>query len=633
MDTCSESRTDLPSIEFLPEPLEEFRRSLDDCLDPDEPGMKKGASFTDVLSEADAAKVPTWKPRRSEVFALAADDSVNVASVCATAMAWGGMNLRHWKLLWDSNDGACEAQWLKVAQRIRNGDLNRADAYDDFRALKKEGKLKGMGPAYFTKLIYFLTRRDGTVRKPADIMDRWAGSSINLLTGSNTVLLDGTRSWKRSKDGLKVSYGFTVSDANTGDDYEAFCTVVDRLAADFCFCVDQVDCALFSIVENRPGTWRRYVEAQEETLLCAMDRTPRKTEDTSDGGGSGAQERVSGQITGGVLDAPDEGAKAQASPVSVRGIPDDVVSRAQGCLLGQIAGDSLGSLVEFKDASTIRSMYPDGVRELADGGEWGTLAGQPTDDSEMALALARSLVRNGAFSIDDVHASYVRWKKSRPFDMGNATRRGLEGDPILDSEANGALMRVSPLGIFGWRMNPEALAKLAAEDAALTHPHRICQQVSGLYVTAIAEAIREGLAPSTVFDRMATRAEQWNVDEAIRNRIEHAETRRPAEYYHQMGWVLTAFQNALYELLHAPTLEEGVISTVQCGGDTDTNGAICGALLGAVYGRDAVPGQWVDCILQCRSTTETTQPRPREYWSDDALELAEQLLSAGAQTE
>ena len=313
-------------------------------------------------------------------------------------------------------------------------------------------------------------------------------------------------------------------------------------------------------------------------------------------------------------------------------IPEDVLSRAQGCLLGQIAGDSLGSLVEFKRASTIRKLYPDGVQELADGGVWGTLAGQPTDDSEMALALARSLVRNGGFSIQDVHASYVRWHDSDPFDIGGTTVCGLRGNPILDSQANGALMRVSPLGIFGWSMKPEALAKLAAEDAALTHPHRICQQVSGLYATAIAEAVREELAPRTVYDRMAARAEQWDVDEAIRERIEEAENHRPPEYYHQMGWVLTAFQNALYELLHARTLEEGVTKTVHCGGDTDTNGAICGALLGAVYGRDAVPDQWAGRIAKCRPTAETTQPRPREYWPDDALHLAEDLIRAGART-
>ena len=71
-------------------------------------------------------------------------------------------------------------------------------------------------------------------------------------------------------------------------------------------------------------------------------------------------------------------------------IPEGVVRRAQGCLLGQVAGDSLGSLVEFKDASAIRKLYPDGVRELADGGVWDTLAGQPTDDSEIRRAATLS---------------------------------------------------------------------------------------------------------------------------------------------------------------------------------------------------------------------------------------------------
>ena len=329
------------------------------------------------------------------------------------------------------------------------------------------------------------------------------------------------------------------------------------------------------------------------------------------------------------LDALYDQAKQEMTPSTLSDIPEGVRNRAQGCLLGQIAGDSLGSLVEFEHASTIQALYPTGVRELADGGVWNILAGQPTDDSEMALALARSLVRNEAFSIDDIRASYVRWCRSGPFDIGRTTRCGLGGKPILDSQANGALMRISPLGVFGWRMAPEALAKLAAEDAALTHPNPVCQQVNGLYATAIAEAIREGHPPTAVYDRMAARATQWDVDHAIRERIEQAQIRRPQEYSRQMGWVLTAFQNALYELLHASTLDKGVIDTVRCGGDTDTNGAICGALLGAVYGRDAVPEQWVERIMKCRPTAETTQPRPEEYWPDDALRLAEDLLQAG----
>jgi ADP-ribosylglycohydrolase len=73
----------------------------------------------------------------------------------------------------------------------------------------------------------------------------------------------------------------------------------------------------------------------------------------------------------------------------------DMLSRAQGCLLGQLAGDSLGSVVEFRVPDDIRREYPKGVRELADGGTWNTIAGQPTDDSEMALSLARMLADQG----------------------------------------------------------------------------------------------------------------------------------------------------------------------------------------------------------------------------------------------
>ena len=277
MDTCSKSKAILPSSDFIEEPWGIFRESLDDCLNPDDEGRKTGAVFRNALSKEDAAKVPiwkpTWKPRRSEIFALAAANcrSVKIEGVCAAAMAWGGMHLRHWRLLWEKSDG----KWLDVAQCIRDGKLNRAEAYEELDRLRKGNELPGMGPAFFTKLIYFLTRGNDREGKPAYIMDRWAASSVNLLTGSNRVLLDGTWMWKRPKDGLDVSYSFTVSDANTGDDYEAFCTAVDRLAADLCLCVDQVDCALFSEGEDGPETWRKYVKTQGQKLLGAMNRDRR----------------------------------------------------------------------------------------------------------------------------------------------------------------------------------------------------------------------------------------------------------------------------------------------------------------------------------------------------------------------
>jgi len=82
------------------------------------------------------------------------------------------------------------------------------------------------------------------------------------------------------------------------------------------------------------------------------------------------------------------------------------VEKAQGVLLGQVIGDSLGSRVEFKSAEEIGKLFPRGVRELADGGPYHTIAGQPTDDSEMALTLARTILRHHGFERDKVLDAY-----------------------------------------------------------------------------------------------------------------------------------------------------------------------------------------------------------------------------------
>ena len=116
------------------------------------------------------------------------------------------------------------------------------------------------------------------------------------------------------------------------------------------------------------------------------------------------------------------------------------VNRAQGCLLGQLAGDALGSLVEFQSLEEIRRNYPDGVRELADGGTRSTIAGQPTDDSEMALLLARMLTERGVYDPDAALRAYQFWLDSDPFDCGMTIATGLRGYPNLYRQANEAMM-------------------------------------------------------------------------------------------------------------------------------------------------------------------------------------------------
>lgn len=301
------------------------------------------------------------------------------------------------------------------------------------------------------------------------------------------------------------------------------------------------------------------------------------------------------------------------------------LERAQGCLMGQIAGDSLGSLVEFQTPAMVAQKYPEGPNQLADGGTWNTLAGQPTDDSEMALALARQLVEDGGYDSSRVLAAYRAWHQSGPFDIGTTTSKGLKGQPDGGSQANGSLMRCSPLGLA---YPPDELALVAPADSALTHPHPLCGDCCRIFT----QTISRGIAGSSVAAALEQALAGASAD--TRELLTSALQEPPKDFVSQMGWVRIAFTNAFYWLAQERPLEEALVWTVRQGGDTDTNAAIAGALLGAFQGLAAIPRQWQLSVLTCRpdrANRRSHQPRPRTYWPVDVLNLAELLLEVRPQ--
>jgi ADP-ribosyl-[dinitrogen reductase] hydrolase len=296
------------------------------------------------------------------------------------------------------------------------------------------------------------------------------------------------------------------------------------------------------------------------------------------------------------------------------------LARAQGCLLGQVIGDSLGSRVEFKSAAEIRKLFPDGVRDLADGGVFHTIAGQPTDDSEMALTLARTILRQGRYEREKVLDAYRDWLQTRPVDIGETTERGLLGLHTTESESNGSLMRVSPIGIYA-AGDPARAAATARIDSALTHPNPVCLDACAAFCAAIAVGIA-GASREEMVEAALAHCTGAAREAIMRDAL-------PSDFQAHRGWVLIGLQNAFYQLRHSSNVEEAIIGTVGCGADTDTNAAIAGALLGSFFGKEAFPWRWTRAVLACRPLAEAGAPRPRpiEYWPDDLLELAEALNS------
>jgi hypothetical protein len=230
-----------------------FRSSLDRVPKQDLIGGKNAKLFAAGLPGAAWDDLPLGLISRSQVFDLCAAKSVPIATLCAAIFAWGGMHLEN------RNRLIKDLSWLDVAQDIRDGNLSRKSAFDAFRVLRRRKKLSGLGPAFFTKLIYFLSPR-ASAPPYAYIMDQWASRTVNLLVGCNVVLLDviDVSRWEANGTSVKCTTTYSVSDNNTGDHYENFCLQMDGLSLKCGTGPEQVDRAAMGEGDT---SWRSYLEA------------------------------------------------------------------------------------------------------------------------------------------------------------------------------------------------------------------------------------------------------------------------------------------------------------------------------------------------------------------------------------
>lgn len=294
-------------------------------------------------------------------------------------------------------------------------------------------------------------------------------------------------------------------------------------------------------------------------------------------------------------------------------------NRARGCLMGLMCGDALGAPVEFHDPDDVFSYYPDGITGMVDG--WGTTdersQGQITDDSEMAIALLRSLLNENGFNSLAVRAQYIDWLSTDPDDVGVTIRTALDGKYNAESQANGALMRVAPVALYAI-LHPECdWQTIADRECRITHIHPRCVHANILFVESLILAI-QGYSPREIYTTACRRAEEIG-DIPLLSRLRAAETEEP-EYHPQAGWVEIAFQCAYYWLLHARDYASAMCCIVNQCGDPDTNAAIAGALLGAVFGLEGIPQEWQQDVLYAPSD------RPTRYRASRAMELLDELF-------
>ncbi|MCM8748419.1 ADP-ribosylglycohydrolase family protein [Thermomicrobiaceae bacterium CFH 74404] len=279
--------------------------------------------------------------------------------------------------------------------------------------------------------------------------------------------------------------------------------------------------------------------------------------------------------------------------------------RFRGCLAGLAVGDALGATVELCSASEIRARF--GVHREIIGGGWLSLApGEVTDDTEMALCIARSIVELGRVEPGDIARRFVEWFLRGPKDVGTTVARVLSriaaGERWEEAAervyraapyraaGNGSLMRTAPVALFhAWR--PRELVQASLEVSRITHAHPEAMWACVALGQAIATAIQANAAPAEALLAAAAAVPE----PAVRRAVEDAPALDP-ETAATSGYVLNTLRIALWAVSCHGSFEDAVVAAVNLGGDADTAGAVTGALAGARAGITGIPQRWLGVL-------------------------------------
>ncbi|NMX20998.1 hypothetical protein C5S30_00875 [ANME-1 cluster archaeon GoMg4] len=284
-------------------------------------------------------------------------------------------------------------------------------------------------------------------------------------------------------------------------------------------------------------------------------------------------------------------------------VKTDLKSKFTGALIGTAVGDALGAPVEGWSMEQVRSVYSERKR-------WKMSYGRYTDDTELMIGVAESLIRNKGFNGADMARTFVRnYDAKRGYGPGStgALKRIKEGESWDEaskklfggegSYGNGAAMRIAPIGLFYYD-NADKLREIAYKSCQITHSHELGKAGAALQAFAVALAVRgqkesmlselKNFAQNNVYEDKIRRVEALILDK---------DATPKKEIIAKLGNGMAAFDSvptAIYSFLRFDRFEDSVIYAVSLGGDTDTIGAMTGAISGAYYGEGGIPNEWME---------------------------------------
>lgn len=292
--------------------------------------------------------------------------------------------------------------------------------------------------------------------------------------------------------------------------------------------------------------------------------------------------------------------------------------KGAGALVGTFVGDALGMPVEGWSASRIEERHGE-VDEMLDA-RMGR--GTYTDDTQMMIATAKSLLAEGGVTPQHLAESYLdHYDSRRGYGRGTVTvfekwRKGASvttaAKEVYDggSFGNGGSMRIAPVGV-AYADDVDRLEEAVRTVCGLTHAHPLGIGSSFLQALSVAKAYRgqDEVDPRVwVRDLKGKLPSDLDEDGVLTSKLETLESHLertsqplvPGEVAREPGCSSRAYESvpgAIYAFLaNVDSFRDALVYAVGIGGDTDTIGAMTGAIAGAYHGVSAVPDPWWEAL-------------------------------------
>jgi len=289
-----------------------------------------------------------------------------------------------------------------------------------------------------------------------------------------------------------------------------------------------------------------------------------------------------------------------------------IVDRIKGTIYGQAIGDALGLGTEGMTDEDMAWKYPNGITHYSDIfqdrhrkrwkiGDW-------TDDTDMMLCIASAVIKDKGVNLTSIAQNFKNWADGKPMGIGETTYKVLSfGDYVekpfdaskvlwnmshQQSAANGGLMRTSIVGLF-----PKAVEECAVNICRLTHYDPRCAGSCAIVSLLIHSMVygEDKLSYHQMVDigeRYDNRIREY-IDLSLNTDIRALEL----QDWDSVGYTLKTMAAGLWAYWNAKTFEDGLLSVVRAGGDADTNAAVACAILGAKYGFNSIPKEYVDGLI------------------------------------